>query len=119
MKHNRIILISEHAIDRFIERFHFAGKESPRTSEVRIAAERAVQQVWSEASYISDDEEGILFRNREFQCDFIVKNKQITTLFPTKINGAHAQPDNHSSEELRMQHHHSRFRKPKNPTVRR
>ena len=100
MTQNRIIMISEHAVDRFIERFQFAGKESSNESQVRIAAERAIVSIWQDASYISDDPEGILFRNREFFCDFIVYNKMIKTLFPTK-NGQ-LQPENHSRTELAL-----------------
>lgn len=100
MKQNRIITISEHAVDRFIERFSFAGKDSSNESQVRVAAEQAIVSIWQSASYISDDPEGILFRNREFFCDFIVYNKMIKTLFPTK-NGQ-LQPENHSRTELAL-----------------
>ncbi len=85
MKHNRVITISEHSIDRFIERFNFAGKNSSVLSHVRIAAEKAIVEIWHNASYISDNADGVLFRSRDYQVDFIVKDRQITTLFPTKI----------------------------------
>lgn len=111
MKHNRLITISEHAVDRFIERFQFAGKDLLRASEVRAAAEHAIVSIWQDASYVSDDPEGILFRNRDFQCDFIVFNKMIKTLFPTK-GASSVQPENLSSTELRLKHseNNSRFR---------
>ena len=98
MKQNRIITISEHAVDRFIERFHFTGKDSSNESQVRVAAEQAIVSIWQNASYVSDDPDGILFRNREFFCDFIVYNKMIKTLFPTR-NGQ-MQPENHSRTEI-------------------
>jgi hypothetical protein len=107
VKHNRTILISEHAIDRFIQRFDFAGKTG-QISHIRIAAEQAIQEVWHQASYISDDAEGVLFRNRDFQCDFIVKDKVIKTLFQTKLPGG--QPENHSAQDIIMQNNNSRFR---------
>jgi hypothetical protein len=112
MKHNRTILISDHAIDRFIERFEFAGKNSQRNGDMRIAAENAVREIWHSASYMSDDNGGILFRNRDFGIDFIVRDKQITTLFPTKTG---EQPENHSRTEIEMHSNknNSRFRKHK------
>lgn len=110
MKHNRIITISEHAVDRFIERFEFAGKRLSNESDVRVAAEQAIVSIWQSASYVSDDHTGILFRNRDFFCDFIVFNRMIKTLFPTK--GGTIQPENHSATDLRIQssENNSRFR---------
>lgn len=111
MKHNRIITISEHAVDRFIERFQFAGKELSNESDVRVAAEQAIVSIWQGASYVSDDPEGILFRNRDFFCDLIVFNKMIKTLFPTKGTSSR-QPENHSATDLRIKEseNNSRFR---------
>ncbi|NUN68854.1 MAG: hypothetical protein HUU02_03990 [Bacteroidetes bacterium] len=113
MKHNRIITISEHAVDRFIERFHFAGKDQENESAVRAAAERTIVSIWETASYVSDDSQGILFRNLEFNCDFVVFGKQIKTLFNSRP--AARQPENHSTTDLRLQSakspsHNSRFR---------
>jgi len=114
MKHNRIITISEHAVDRFIERFNFAGKDLDNESEVRAAAERTIVTIWETASYVSDDSQGILFRNLEFNCDFVVFAKQIKTLFQSR--SAERQPENHSSTDLRIRqengsNNNSRFRK--------
>jgi hypothetical protein len=111
MKQNRIITISEHAVDRFIERFEFAGKNTGNESDVRFAAERAIVSIWQSASYVSDDHSGILFRNRDFFCDMIVFNRMIKTLFPTK--GGALQPENHSTTDLRIkgEMNNSRFRK--------
>ena len=104
--------MSDHAIDRVIERFEFAGKHNG-SAEIRSAAEEAIRSMWAEASYISDDKDGVLLRNLEFQCDFIVKNKVIRTLFPTK--GAQLQPGNASTQELRMLYvNKSRFRQSHN-----
>lgn len=106
MKFNRSVVISEHAIDRFIEKFEFAGKHSSVHSHVRIAAERAIAEMWHEASYISDDENGIKFRNRDFQIDFIVVGRKICTLFPTRFD--------HQEKADTQQHFNSRFQqKPK------
>lgn len=116
MKQNRIITISEHAVDRFIERFQFAGKDSSNESQVRVAAEQAIVAIWQEASYISDRPDGILFRNREFYCDFIVFATRIKTLFPTKTG--QVQPENHSRTELALTESNninSRFRKHLHP----
>lgn len=113
MKHNRIITISEHAVDRFIERFHFAGKDQENESAVRAAAERTIVSIWETASYVSDDSQGILFRNLEFNCDFVVFGKQIKTLFHSRPT--EKQPENHSSTDLRIRQQspssNSRFRK--------
>ncbi len=115
MKHNRTIIISEHAIDRFIERFEFAGKNSDLRSAVRVAAERAIQEMWKGANYISDDPKGVLFRANDFHCDFIVSKKVMVTLFPTRPKIK--QPGNESTTDLtvaangRGNSHNSRFRK--------
>lgn len=110
MKHNRTIQISEHAIDRFIERFEFAGKHSEMKSAVRVAAETAIVEMWKNARYVSDDHKGVLMRSHEYGCDFIIQKKKMITLFKTNPNGK-PQPGNESTMELNMKHNNSRFRK--------
>lgn len=114
MKHNRTITISEHAVDKFIERFKFAGSDASNETEVRAAAERTIVEIWGNASYISDDPTGILFRNREFGCDFIVFQRMIKTLFPTSSPTVR-QPENLSTTDLRIQSeaNNSRYRQPR------
>ncbi|AFH47814.1 Hypothetical protein IALB_0100 [Ignavibacterium album JCM 16511] len=46
-----------------------------------------IKLLFSQSRYISDNENGILFRNEDLDIEFIVKNKCIVTLFPVRKKG--------------------------------
>jgi len=84
MENNSKIRISRHAIERFYERF---GEQLLQTlpEEGRLEyAEEFIRQMWSRAVYISDDENGIMFRDYYFKCNIIVQNRTIITIVELK-----------------------------------
>lgn len=80
MKYNRDVLVTEHACERFLERFDLVHKNGNREEGLK-AAEIFLKEIWAGASYVTDDEEGIKFRNTQYDCDLIVQNQRIITVF--------------------------------------
>lgn len=75
------VRISEHAIKQFLSRILLNDMPDRK---------RLIEQIkilFSQARYISDNENGILFRNEDLDIEFIVKNKCIVTLFPVGKKG--------------------------------
>jgi hypothetical protein len=83
------IFITDHAVERYIERYatHLFAVSDCKLQ--RKLAEEAIKSVFNESDYISDHEQSILFRHREFKIDMLVKFRKIITLFPSraKYNG--------------------------------
>lgn len=75
------VRVSEHAIKQFKNRIimneHF---ENSKVIE-------QVKSLFSQARYVSDNGNGILFRNEDLMIEFIVKNGCIVTLFPVGKKG--------------------------------
>lgn len=46
-----------------------------------------IKNLFAEAYYVSDNDNGILFRNDDLMIEFIVKNGCIVTLFPVGKKG--------------------------------
>lgn len=79
------IFITDHAVERYIERYatHLSAVTDPK--QQRKMAEEAIKSVFSASDYISDHEASILFRHREFKIDMLVKFKRLITLFPSRV----------------------------------
>lgn len=75
------IRISEHAIKQFLSRIMLNDTLGRREIIEQI------KLLFSQSRYISDNENGILFRNEDLDIEFIVKNKCIVTLFPVGKKG--------------------------------
>lgn len=80
MKYNRDIYITEHACEKFLDRFNLV-KGGGNKEDAMKAAETFLKEIFSKASYVSDDTDGILFRNKEFDCDMIVQHRRLITCF--------------------------------------
>lgn len=88
MKYNRDVLITVHACERFLERFSLVHKNGNREEGLK-AAEIFLKEIWAGASYVSDDDEGIKFRNTQYDCDLIVQNQKIITVFHSNNKREH------------------------------
>lgn len=111
MRSNNEIGVTNHALDRFIERWDFAGKHHSDRNKVRGAALMVIREIWHQAKYVSDNSAGVRFRNAEFDCEMIVHKRTLVTLY--KIDAPRQQPENHSNTEIRLrsEQNNSRFRK--------
>lgn len=78
---NARIRISQHAIKQFKSRIimndHF---ENSKVIE-------QIKSLFTQSRYVSDNGNGILFRNEDLMIEFIVKNGCIVTLFPVGKRG--------------------------------
>lgn len=103
MNHNNPIMITQHALERFLERFPNLLPNSSQTVAVAEAVRRAeatLQEIWSEAHYLSDTNRGILFRNPDHEMLLLVRRRQLmTVLFD---NGRRVQPEIHSRTDLEL-----------------
>ncbi len=70
------IRVSRHAIEQFKRRIIM----NDLLDELKMISQ--IKSLFIEAKYISDNANGILFRNDDLMIEFIVKNNKIITLFP-------------------------------------
>lgn len=75
------VRVSEHAIKQYKNRIIM--NESPERKQIIDQ----IKFLFAEARYVSDNENGILFRNEDLMVEFIVKNGCIITLFPIGKKG--------------------------------
>lgn len=78
------IIITDHAVERYIERYATNLFAVENCKEQRRLAEEAIKKVFCFCDYISDNEASILFRHRELKIDFLVKHKRLITIYPTR-----------------------------------
>ena len=78
------IVICEHVVDRFIERFATNFLSIDDKNVRRQKAEAAMKQVFQESNYISDNDESILFHNRDLNMGILLKHKRMITVFPIR-----------------------------------
>lgn len=69
------IKVSEHAIKQYKNRIIM--NELPEKKQVIDQ----IKKIFFKAHYVSDNENGILFRNDDLMIEFIIKNSCIITLF--------------------------------------
>ena len=92
MKYNFQVFITEHACVRFIERFTVVPPDKDHEEQMRIAQD-FIRDIWATARYVSDDPEGILFRNNAYKADMIIFNRRMKTIFVTNsLHKQHEQP---------------------------
>ena len=78
------IEFSEHACLRFIERIN-PNLHSIIDYRQRLnAVEKVLNSILQDARYISDDERGVLLRSATFNCDIILHNRRLITIYPCK-----------------------------------
>lgn len=78
------IVISDHAVERYIERFSNGLACITNKVEQKKRAEEEIKRLFCESAYISDHELSILFRHRDLEIDMLVKYKRLITLFATR-----------------------------------
>lgn len=76
------VRVSEHAIKQFKNRIVL----NDLFEREQIIGQ--IKNLFSEAHYVSDNNNGILFRHNDLMIEFIVKNGCIITLFPITKKGA-------------------------------
>ena len=81
MKGNDKINITKHAIDQY--RARIDNKDNINTEHIK----QIIKQTFQEAKYISDNQNGILFRNEDIMIEFIIKDRKIITLYKIKKRG--------------------------------
>jgi hypothetical protein len=75
------IELTEHVLLRYIERFN-PNLNSIRDRQDRLDRARvAVKSMMEHAHYVSDDPRGVLLYSRIHNCNFIVRNKKLITLY--------------------------------------
>jgi hypothetical protein len=76
-----MITITEHICQRYIERFN-PNLQGIRDNNKRLhIAQKAIKEVLNDARYISDDERGILLRSKTYNCNLIIKNRVLITIY--------------------------------------
>jgi hypothetical protein len=85
------IKITNHAIQQYQNRI--ATQEMPLE-----VIKQLINRIFRESKYVSDNQNGILFRHEGVMIEFIVKEKKIITLYPItkKIKGE----DNDNSKNV-------------------
>jgi hypothetical protein len=77
------IIITDHIVERYIQRFN------PQLSSIQdynarlIAAKRAINVILKDAQYISDSENGVLLESKTFKCRIIVHDRILITIYET------------------------------------
>jgi len=85
MKGTYNIWITKHAIEQFRDRILI----NPIMNRDRVM--QLIRGILSESKYVSDNENGILFRNDNLRIEFIVKGRKIITIYQLeKKNGKHS-----------------------------
>jgi hypothetical protein len=75
------IIISEHIVERYIERLN------PQLSSIKdynarlIAAKHAINAILKDAQYISDSDNGVLLESKTFNCRIIVRDCILITIY--------------------------------------
>lgn len=81
---NKNVEITEHVCHRFIERIN-PNLLAITDYKARLnAAEQAIKAVLEDSKYISDDERGVLLHSAIFNCDIILHNRRLITIYPCK-----------------------------------
>jgi len=75
------VRVSEHAIKQYKNRIIM--NEGPERKQIIDQ----IKLLFTSAHYVSDNENGILFRNEDLMVEFIVKNGCVITLFPIRKKG--------------------------------
>ncbi len=76
-----LIELTEHVCLRYIERFN-PNLNSIKDYGMRLQRARAaIKQIIQNAHYVSDDSRGILLHSPTHNCNLIVRNKRLITLF--------------------------------------
>lgn len=94
MRSSDKIYITKHAINQYRERINNNDNLCPGYIE------QAIKQIFREAYYVNDNQNGILFRNEDLMIEFIVKDKKIITLYQIKRrnnNGTNGKNNRQSS----------------------
>jgi hypothetical protein len=80
------IIISEHIIERYIERINPQLQSITDYNKRLIAAKQAINVILKDAKYVSDDNNGVLLISKTFNCAIIVRERVLITMFsPNKI----------------------------------
>ena len=77
-----MIQITNHSCIRYIERFN-QNLNSIEDENVRFdMARKAIEDIYNGAEYITNNENGVLFRNKAFNAELILHKGLITTIYP-------------------------------------
>ena len=80
------IQVSQHAINRYIEKFQPTLSKKLDASMRQAIIANALRLAFAKSVYVKDDGDGILFRNYNLKADMIVKNSTIITIFPLRFD---------------------------------
>lgn len=80
MKHTEIYL-TEHVLLRYIERFNQNLNSITNYQQRLDRAKVAVKSMIEQAHYVSDNPSGVLLYSKLHNCNFIVRNKRLITLY--------------------------------------
>lgn len=92
MKGSDKINITKHAINQYRERI--VNNNNINTEHIK----QVIKQIFQEAKYVSDNKNGILFRNEDLMIEFIVKDKKIITLYQINKRGSNGTNDQNSRQ---------------------
>lgn len=76
MTNENKIIVTRHAVEQYRRRI---VKDHNLNDNI---VSRKVIKLFRQAKYVSDNQDGILFRNANKGIEFIVKQRKIVTLFP-------------------------------------
>jgi hypothetical protein len=75
------IIITDHIVERYIERLN------PQLSSIKdynarlIAAKHAINAILKDAQYISDSDKGVLLGSKTFNCQIIIRDRILITIY--------------------------------------
>jgi len=81
---NADVIITRHACDRYLEIFGDSYDVFDADERYMLVREK-LRKMFADAVYVSDDENGVLFRNGDLF--FVVKRRKIITVFKKQKEG--------------------------------
>lgn len=73
------VYVTNHAIKQYRERINGANLNDAEVKKLIVMILKACE-------YVSDDNNGILFRNRDMRIEMIVKRRKVITLYPISLD---------------------------------
>ncbi len=76
------IQITDHVCNRYIERFN-PGLAAITNNNTRIkTVKQAIIAILKDATYVSDNKDGVLLFSQNFNCNLIIRDKTLITIYP-------------------------------------
>ncbi len=75
------IILTDHICERYIERINPNLESVTDVNDRLTMAKKAITAILNDARYVSDDDRGILMRSEMFNCNIIIKDRKLITIY--------------------------------------